>query len=205
MLRRRRSGPSQLRAGLLAATVLVAVGSVACGSRDDQIPSTPERTTESSTTTASVTSTAPDSTTPESGDLIPRYEAFWAARFEANQAPVNPDHPGLREFATGSQLANVIEETTRRRDEGLALRRPDKSVARRSITIVSNDGHQASLQDCAVNDGVVYRVASGEIVDDSVVTLSIEATLERIDGQWKVATTQLIQQWEGVAGCALSE
>lgn len=87
----------------------------------------------------------------------------------------------------------------------MALRRPDESVARRSITIVSNDGQKASLQDCAVNDGVVYRVATGEIVDDSVVTLSIEATLERIDGHWKVATTQLIQKWEGVAGCALSE
>jgi hypothetical protein len=63
---------------------------------------------------------------------------------------------------------------------------------------------EATVQDCSVNDGVLYRVATGEIVDDSVVTNSVEAVLRLVDGSWKVESTRLLQKWEGVAGCALS-
>ena len=59
-------------------------------------------------------------------------------------------------------------------------------------------------QDCATNDGVVYRVATGQVLDDGVVTRSVEATMRRVDGAWRLADSRVIQEWKGVAGCALS-
>lgn len=66
------------------------------------------------------------------------------------------------------------------------------------------DGTTAQLQECSVNDGVVYEVDSGQVIDDTVVTRSVEATMEQVDGVWKLAATRVVQSWEGVAGCALS-
>lgn len=205
MRKRRRVGPRRFYGAL--GLVVLASGSAGCNSRDQQIPETPRITTStsSSAATSAPTSTSSSVASSDESSVVDRYVAFWEARFDANTAPVDPDDPQLREYATGSQLEQVVDETTARRDDGLALRRPADSVSRRRVTVVSNDGRTASVQDCSVNDGIVYRVVTGEVVDDSVATLSIEAELERLDGKWKVASTRLIQQWEGIAGCALAE
>ena len=64
--------------------------------------------------------------------------------------------------------------------------------------------YKRQLQDCATNDGIVYRVATGQVIDDSVVTRSVSATMRRVDGTWKLAEARVLQEWKGVAGCALS-
>ncbi len=143
-------------------------------------------------------------TTDPVGEIVDRYKQFWDIRFEVNQVPVNPGDPRLPQFATGQQLDNVLLETRQRRDKGLALRRPDPSVYVRRVKLVSVNGETASLQDCVTNDGIVYRVATGEVVDDSVVTRNLTATMRRVDGTWRLAETRVLQEWEGVAGCALS-
>ena len=133
-----------------------------------------------------------------------RYLAFWEARFQANQPPPNPDLPGLREYATGKQLDNVIDETRRNLEGGLAVRHPERSVARSTVRVVEIKGDAATLQECAVDDGIIYRFQTGEIVNSSVATHSVSATMQRTDGAWKLADTKLLQRWEGVAGCALA-
>ena len=85
------------------------------------------------------------------------------------------------------------------------LRNPNDTITERRPTIVSIDGDEATIQDCSINDTIVYRVATGEVVDDSTVTRSVSATMRKVDGVWKLASTSEIQKWEGVAGCALSE
>ena len=136
--------------------------------------------------------------------IVERYQAFWQVRFEANRDPVNPGDPRFAQYATGAQLENVTKETTQRRDQGLALRRPEPSITKRRVRDVKVSGDSATLRDCATNDGVVYRVSTGEVVDDSVATYNVEATMRLVDGSWKLAEAKVIQQWEGVAGCALS-
>lgn len=138
-------------------------------------------------------------------ELIGRYENFWEARFQANQSPPNPEDPALVEFATGEQLVQVMTEARRNRDEGLALRRPDEGVRHSRVNVVRVEGDAATLQECYVDDGIVFRPATGEVVDDAVVTQSVEATMQRVDGVWRLARTSLLQRWEGVAGCALAE
>lgn len=160
--------------------------------------------TDGATTSTSESTPATDPGDAEAAVVLDRYLQFWEARFEANTEPVNPDDPRLAELAAEAQLTNVTDETKRRSADGLALRRPDNSVTERRPTVVAINGDEATIQDCAVNDDVVYRVATGEVVDDSVVTRSVSATMRRIGGEWKVVSSREVQKWEGVAGCALS-
>lgn len=181
---------------VLAFVLLVA----SCSSNDSALPDPP------STTTSELASAATGSgpSTPAGDGLVARYTAFWDARFEANSDPVRPDLPALREFATGAQLDSVIAETQRNAEEGLAFRRPDDSVYERRVVVVERGGGVATLQDCVTNDGIVYRIDGGEVVDEEVVTRNLSATMRKVDGVWKLAATSELQEWEGVAGCALS-
>ena len=208
--RNARTSP-RLAAVLLAVVVLAAAacsGDGESSSPDSSTSSTP--TSSTSTTTSEPTSpTATTDTTSPIGDeeavILERYLEFWDVRFEANSDPVDPADPRLADLATDAQLNNVLEETQRRADQGLALRNPTDSVTERRPVVVSVDGSEATIQDCSINDTIVYRVSDGEVIDDSTVTRSVSATMRKVDGVWKLSSTSEIQKWEGVAGCALSE
>ena len=192
--------------------VIVGLVALAACSSDDGTAAVSSSSTTSTTSTSptSTSSTPPSSSTTATSDddrdveIVDRYVAFWDARFEANTEPVNPEDPDLAEYATGAQLENVREETRQRADAGLALRRPADTVTERRPTVIEVDGDVATLQDCAINDTIVYRVATGEVIDDSVVTRSVSATMRLVEGKWRLESTQELQKWEGVAGCALA-
>lgn len=192
-----------LRGQSAALLVAIALAVAGCGGGDDDasLPTTTteRRSTASSSTTSSTTNPSENTSTDV---VVDRYLAFWEARLDANQAPANPDHPSLAEYATGPQLENVVEETKRRRDEGLAIRRPENSVSKHDVRVVGEGSDEVTLQDCSVNDGIIYRVDNGEVVNDDVVTQSIRATMRLIDGEWKLEQASLVQEWPGVAGCA---
>jgi hypothetical protein len=167
-------------------------------------------TTEATTTsTSSSTSTSPTSDTDdapaEDQEVIDRYLGFWDARFGANEEPPDPEDPALADFATGRQLENVIDETRRRLEDGLALRAAEPSRTSHDVAVITKNADRVELQDCFVNDGIVYRPATGEVVDDSVVTRSVSADMVLVDGVWKLERATVVQQWEGIAGCALAD
>jgi len=180
----------------LASTLLLFA---ACS--DDSSPTVAP--TSSSTAVTTAASTTPTTADP-AAEIVARYTQFWEARFEANRDPVNPADPRLAQLATGAQLDNVLAETRQRRDQGLAVRRPEPSASTNRVKVVEIVGDNATLQDCATNDGIIYRVASGQVLDEGVVTRSVEATMLRIDGVWRLADTHVLQEWKGVAGCAQS-
>jgi len=195
-----------MRRGLSIAAMLGALALVACsGSGGEQSTDTSTTTTEPTTTSStsgtSTTTTADPGTSPED-QATSAYLRFWDVRLDANGDPPDPDHPGFATVATGEQLDNVIAETRDRLEQGLALRSPEPSVASHEVRVVRIDASTAELQDCFVNDGIVFRTSTGEIVDDSVVTRSVAAVMESVDDEWKLARATVIQQWEGVAGCA---
>ena len=196
------------RSALVVATALLLA---ACSGGGDEI-SEPASTTSRAPTTASTTSTStttstspPDGSQSDDQELVDRYVGFWDARLAANEAPPNPDDPALAEFATGPQLDNVMAETRQRLDDGLALRSADPSRTSHDVTVISQTADRAELQDCFVNDGIVYRPDTGEVIDDSVVTRSVSADMVLVDGVWKLERATVVQQWEGIAGCALAD
>ena len=196
---------------LLAVWVLagaIVTGLVGCSDGDNgAIPATSTTTSRvrsSTTSTSEGTATTTTMGATIEQEIQARYIAYWDARFAANQAPPNPDFPGLADHATGDQLAAVVEETRRNLDEGLALRAREEPSATRTVRVVSVSGDEATVQECVVDDGIVYRFRSGEVVDDMVATHSVEGSMRRVDGVWKLARARLVQRWEGVAGCALA-
>jgi type IV pilus biogenesis protein CpaD/CtpE len=198
-------------ARVVVLTLVLALLAASCSDDDSATPSTtpePERSsttsaTTSTTTTNDATSTSSPATDSVEDEIIARYIGYWEARFAANTGTPNPDDPALREFATGEQLETVIDETRQRRDDALSLRIAEPSRTDHTVAVVSSSTDRAELQDCFVNDGVVYRIATGEVVDDSVVTRNFLAVMVRVEGAWKLERGTVIQEWEGIAGCAL--
>ena len=202
------------RGGLVALTLLLGIGTLGCSGDDGATPSTsttaatgsstttettgPASTTESTTTTSG--STPPGESTEE--EIVARYIAYWDARFAANSGTPNPDDPALRDFATGAQLDAVIAETRANLENGLAFRPAANPSDIQRVDVIQLEGDHAVVQECVVTDGVIYRRDTGEVVDAEVYTQNIRGELQHVDGAWRVSSARLIQQWEGVAGCA---
>jgi hypothetical protein len=185
------------------ATATASTSTSAAGDRTSSTASTTETTADTTTTTtegASAT-TAPGTTAEQ--EVIDRYVGYWNARFNANSGVPNPDDPALRDFATGRQLEAVITETQSNLDQGLAIDRAAEPHNFQRVTVVEIDGDRAVVQECVVDDGLIVRRDSGEVVDDSVSTHNVQGQMLRVDGVWKVSEARLLQKFEGVAGCAL--
>lgn len=164
--------------------------------------SSTSRDTTTTTTEATPVTTAPGTTAEQ--EVIDRYVGYWNARFNANAGVPNPDDPALRHFATGRQLDAVVAETQSNLDSGVAFERAAEPHNIQRVTVVEIDGDRAVVQECVVDDGLVVSRDTGEVVDDTVSTHNVQAEMLRVDGVWKVSEARLLQQFEGVAGCALA-
>jgi hypothetical protein len=143
-----------------------------------------------------------DPVDPAQQEIIDRYVAYWKARFAANTGTPNPHDPALTEFATGAQLDGVIAETQANLDAGRAFKdRPDPRNFRR-VTVVSVSGDEAVVQECFVDDGLVIQRDTGAVINDTIATQNVRGELRRVDGEWRVSGSSLVQRWEGVGGCA---
>ena len=169
--------------------------------------STTETTTDTSSSTETPTpSTSTTSSTPSGqsieDEIVARYIAYWDARFAANTGTPNPDDPALREYATGAQLDAVVAETRANLEQGRAFRPADDPADIQWVNVIEVEGDHAVVQECVVTDGVIFNRDTGEVIDGEVYTQNVRGELQRVDGAWKVSAARLIQQWEGVAGCA---
>lgn len=170
---------------------------------------TTARTRSTTTSTSGPSVTAPTSTPGTGGanaaeqEVIDRYIGYWDARTAANTGVPNPADPALAEFATGEQLEAVVTETQANLDGGFAFRAAERPANFREVRVVSIDGDVAVVQECVVDDQVIFRRESGEVVNDEVATRNVRGELSRVDGRWRLARAELVQRWEGVGGCAL--
>lgn len=203
---------------VIAVAILIGLGLVGCSddaettsasTTESRRSTTTTETTDSTSTTESTTGATTSTTsasTPNGQsteeEIVARYIAYWDARFAANSGTPNPDDPALRDLATGAQLDAVIAETRANLENGLAFRPAANPSDIQRVDVIQLEGDHAVVQECVVTDGVIYRRDTGEIVDGDVYTQNIRGELQRVDGVWRVSAARLVQQWEGVAGCA---
>lgn len=188
---------------VFAAAVAVLVSFVpACGGQAET-PETHASTTTSSSDRVSTTTSAAGSTEPDVRTAASAgYDAAANGFIEASKTS-DPDHPLLAATHTGPMLEQSRTVLIGRRREGRASRQPPESVYRiehEKVEIV--DATTARLTVCVVDDGVVYEVESGAIVNDRVETGRAIATMRVEAGVWKLAERELVEEWPGVAGCA---
>jgi len=177
--------------------VCAAMGLSACGGGKDKA-SPP--TTSSTTTSTAVTST----TTVEEKAVLDAYQGYWKAILAANDPP-DQFNPDLKKYATGDAYTSVFNAAQANRVQGHALRLPPDSRSRHDAKVMSVANGQATVSDCAVDDGLVVNIATGEVLNNEVTTRRVTATLLLVEGAWKVSTTHTEESWKGVAGCAASE
>lgn len=188
------------------ATTITSPASTA-SNRDSGV-TTPTADKPVATSVPSIVTTTPSSLPDESTEaaLAARVRGFLAARALANAGPTpNPEDPNLAAWATGAALAELRTEAAQRRDSGQAVRPAEPSQATARVGFVEQTGTAATVSVCRIDDGVVYEVASGRVVNDTVGTQHLQLDLVMADGAWKVSTITRLQRWEGVAGCALAE
>lgn len=170
----------------------------------------PTSAPDSSESDATSTTAEPSEQTTDSPEqieavLADRIRGYFEARGAANAAPApNPADPRLAEVAVGKELAAVVASTEARRDAGEAIRPGDAGLADIRVGFVDAGASGATAAACSIDDGVIYDLATDAVVNDDVVTHNYQIDLELHDGAWKVSRIVRVQQWEGVAGCALS-
>jgi hypothetical protein len=199
---------------VLAVLAAIAIGACSSGAPGSEISPIEAPSVTSFVSVPPSSSTTPPVTSPTSGlettgspiddEIIRRYVAFWDARRAANTGTPNPGSPALSDLATGEELATVVRETQRNLEEGLTFQQREHPAGIRHVRIVQIDGDLAKVQECVVDDALLVRRGSGEVVDDTIATHNVLAELTRVGGQWQTSSVRLVQRWEGVAGCALA-
>lgn len=196
---------------LMRHAVLVMVALGACsGSGDGPTTSGSTATSSVTSTTADTTATSTEATTTTAPAdaaeqaVLEAYQGYFDAILAANDPP-DQFHPALRQFATGEAFQSVFEAAQGNRLAGRALRLPESSMTEHRAEVISIEGEQAMVRDCAVDDGLVVDIKTGEVFNDEVATQLRTATLVQEEGSWKVSFTKLEQRWEGIAGCALED
>lgn len=191
-----RSAATSHRRALVALAVAVVLFAGACSSdeRDQAIPTT---TSTTSTTEAGEPGSTPTSTDSISDDasadaeVVAGYRRFWDAYLTAAD-PMDPTHPSLEAAATGAQLERVQRAFLARQAGGEVIR----GSLELAPEVAEVDGTTATVTDCYADDTHIFDAATGEQKDPpDVVNYRVAATLELVDGSWKVA--DLVQEGEG--------
>ncbi len=133
--------------------------------------------------------------------VLAAYLASWEA-WDAASDPADPDHPALAETHSGPALTAAAEQLEAWKATGRVVKYPDNSITEYRPEVASLDGDEALVRDCNIDDTQIVIAATGEIVNDQVVSTLAEASMVMEDGRWKLRSLKVVESWEGVAGCA---
>lgn len=195
--------PLRLGTFLVVAAVLL----LGCGDGDGDAAPVADPTTTTSTTTTSTT--VPETTTttaapsPEE-EVLAAYANYWQAVDAAFDPPqVEPEHPALREYATGEALAGITANARETLSQNRARRIRSGGRYAHRAEVLTIDGDTATVRDCTIDDTVIVNTVDGAVIDDGVSTRLYISMLVHEAGQWKLALQNREKGWEGVDGCAL--
>lgn len=176
--------------------------------------STSAATTTTGATTASIaettTTTLPDGIaltfaqpgTPEAEVEIALHLA--AAGYDiATEEPVDPAHP-LFVSTHAEPLLSIVQANIQILiDEGWATRPGVGNLAADYVTsiVIADDGLSATVIDCVLDDGVVYDIATGEILNDEILTATVRMVFVNESNQWLLSRSVALDEVEGIGGC----
>ncbi|MEV6523197.1 hypothetical protein AB0M43_14700 [Longispora sp. NPDC051575] len=181
---------SNLAARVLTVVLLPALA--ACGTNDPA----PKPTT---TTTASTAAKSPvNDIGTASKAAEDAYRNMWKAFISASRAS-NPNDPELARYASGHALDVLMRGLQQSKDQGLLGR--GEVILRPSVSGLepATAPTKAAVEDCVDTSGTAMYKADGSPYQDSLGgKRSMSASLELIDGSWKVVNFGL----KAVGTCA---
>ena len=190
----------------LLLALLVVLPLAACGGDDDPSAGpTADDTVVSTTSTTDpdpTTSTATADPTPEQ-EVEAAYLEIVRSYYERLQDP-DPDDPSISEAHTGASLAQVTNHNQEMLAAGQRERFTERGVPTPDVRNVTLEGDAiARIDNCYVDDVIVYVAATGAVVDDSASSLLVESVLVLEDGRWKLSEQLVIETTPGAEGCSV--
>jgi hypothetical protein len=183
-----------LRTALVAAVAWGAIAGCSDGGTVDEAATTTTRPEP----TLDPTTTAPPT---DEEAILAAVDGFIESTFTINDPP-DPDHPDLARYRTGQVREAAVEGTRERQSRGQAFRLPPNSIYEHRPTIVNVEPTRAVVQNCVVDDGQLVDIASGTVLDGTIVSKLFVTTLDLVEDVWKVAGNSVVEEWPGVSGCA---
>jgi hypothetical protein len=189
---------------LLVPTVVIVVAACRDPEPDTAVDGT-ATTSSLATPTTTATSTlgeegaAPAPPPPESDEeaVVAAVVGYWDAVTRADYSEASAL---LERNAAGAAHARSSEVLSSRRALGQSVRFPVGSVSRHDLEVITIEGDQARVRDCAVDDTQLIDVASGGVLNDRVSTYLWHLVLRKTDG-WRVESAEVVRQWEGSVEC----
>jgi hypothetical protein len=186
------------RIGLIVTAALFAVTACGGGGKGDSASTS---STSAATAAASNGSTTTTTTTVKPEDEVKAaYLAYWAMADRLLIAP-DPEDPELLQRTTDPLLPFIKDELTQRKLQGTVLRTPPDRTSSHRIDLLTVNGSAASVIDCYVDARIMYS-ATGQVLDEAVVSKTAEATLASTGGAWKVSDLVFTTRTDGAARCA---
>jgi hypothetical protein len=185
---KRARGRGSRTAVLMVAGLLV----VSCGGGSD-------RHADATATSASTSTTAAVD--------VPATQAMkaWQDYLSASAEWVNPPNPAdprIPQLVAASAVDKVREKVAIEKAKRIGTRAGPGGPSKHAPTVRSSEPTQVVIRDCFVDDSVGYDVRTGDVVDDGVTTLTIEARLVPEAGTWKIKEIREVSKVEGRATCA---
>lgn len=185
-----RSKPTSHRRAL-AFSLAVGLLASGCSSSDDDPESAATTTTATEPEAPAGSTTTSTETASPDAEVLAGYRRFWDAYLAAAD-PMDPTHPDLAAAATGAQLERVQRAFLARQASGEVIR----GSLELAPEVAQVDGATATVTDCYADDTHIFDEATGEQKDPpDVLSFRVTATLELVDGVWKVS--DLVQEGEG--------
>jgi hypothetical protein len=165
----------------LALAVGLTAGLLACGGDDGGGDETSSDTTEADG------GGAREADDPTTTTLAPEEEVWnaWTTGLLAAQNAVDPNDPVLAQHTTGQTYENFVQT---KRDNQAGHRRVESTIEHHRQSVVVT-GDSATVRDCVVDTSNAYSTDTGQAErSPEVNSADVEATLQRVDGVWKIAT-----------------
>jgi hypothetical protein len=126
------------------------------------------------------------------------YLAYWQM-FDRVTNPPSPSDPAIAQFAVDPARADLVDGLNTLQAAGQSLTEPANNPSRHDVVVmITSSG--ATVSDCFVDTRVLTN-GSGAVVNDNVVTKSLQGRLVVDGGQWKVAQYDELKRTDGVSAC----
>ncbi len=167
------------------------------------VTSTTVTPTEPPTTTTAAPETTLATTVAELTDeeqILAVIQRYWDVLTEGNNPP-DPEYPGWAEVAAGEKLVGLRERAAQNLEAGTGSRPGSSEPRARRLEISTVDSEKAVVDVCLRDDGILYDLDSGAVLNDDVIYLWYQAVVELVDSAWRVTRTMKIQELGGVESC----
>jgi len=146
------------------------------------------------------TTTVPAPTDVEQA-VLAAYQEFWRVWLRANNPP-NPDYPDLARFYTASQLQGARASIAGHKARGeLVVLPPNSKYSHHASAQVLGDGTKATIADCAIDDSIVEKTGTAEVINDDLVAQLVAAEMTLTESGWKVSSITFLKDWPGETEC----